>query len=88
MDAPYITVKGPATTWTFVLAYAPMEDFMPLAQEQLAASRLPYPERDDALQVGQLAEDKHSRRLSKAHRIRTTTLKIMHCGARTCRKTY
>ena len=55
MDAPYVTVKGPVTTWTFALAYAPMEDFMPLAQEQLAASRLPYPERDDALQVGKPA---------------------------------
>ena len=52
-DAPYDTVKGPVTTWAFALAYAPMEDFMPLAQEQLAASRLPYPDRDDVLQVRQ-----------------------------------
>ena len=50
-DAPYVTVKGPVTTWAFTLAYAPMEDFMPLAQEQLAASRLPYPDRDEMLQV-------------------------------------
>ena len=50
-DAPYVTVKGPVTTWAFALAYAPMEDFMPLAQEQLAASRLPYPDRDEMLQV-------------------------------------
>ena len=60
MDAPYVTVKGPVTMWTFALAYAPMEDFMPLAQEQLAASRLPYPERDEALQVGQRAVHPHS----------------------------
>jgi len=44
-------VKGPITTWAFTLAYAPMEDFMPLAQEQLAASRLPYADQDEVLQV-------------------------------------
>lgn len=50
-DRPYETEKGPVTSWAFTLAYAPMEDFMPLAQAQLAASRLPYPDRVQVLEV-------------------------------------
>lgn len=50
-DRPYVTEKGPVTSWAFTLAYAPMEDFMPLAQAQLAASRLSYPDRVQVLEV-------------------------------------
>lgn len=53
-DRPYETEKGALTTWGFTLVYAPMEDFMPLAQAQLAASRLPYPDRGEVLEVRKL----------------------------------
>lgn len=51
-DAPYIFEKTAVTTWAFTLAYAPMDQFLPLALEQLAISRLAYRHRDEALQVG------------------------------------
>jgi hypothetical protein len=51
VDAPYVFERGRPTTWIYHLAYAPLEAFMPLAHEQLAYSRLPYVEREDALQV-------------------------------------
>lgn len=39
------------SVWTFTLAHASLHDVLPLVQAQLAMSRLPYSERDDALQV-------------------------------------
>ena len=50
-DAPYVFEKGGLTTWRFSLTYAQLSAFMPLAHPYLAASRLPYAERDEALQV-------------------------------------
>lgn len=50
-DAPYIFEKGAVTNWRFSLAYAQLSAFMPLAHQYLAASRLPYSEREEALQV-------------------------------------
>jgi len=50
-DAPYTFEKGAVTNWRFSLAYAQLSAFMPLAHQYLAASRLPYSEREEALQV-------------------------------------
>ncbi len=50
-DAPYVFEKGAITSWHFHLAYAQLSAFMPVAHHYLAASRLPYAERDEALQV-------------------------------------
>ncbi len=50
-DAPYVFEKGAITSWHFHLAYAQLSGFMPVAHHYLAASRLPYSERDEALQV-------------------------------------
>ncbi len=50
-DAPYIFQKGAITDWRFSLVYAQLSGFMPLAHQYLAASRLPYAEREEALQV-------------------------------------
>ncbi|CAK0760340.1 hypothetical protein CVIRNUC_002763 [Coccomyxa viridis] len=50
-DAPYTFEKGAVTNWRFSLAYAQLSAFMPLAHQYLAASRLPYAEREEALQV-------------------------------------
>ena len=50
-DVPYGFDRRSATTWGFTLAYAPLDRLLPLAHEQLAASRLPYSERIAALQV-------------------------------------
>jgi hypothetical protein len=47
-DHPYLTDKaggGAGFTLNFTLPYATLEAFMPLAQEQLVASRLPPLER-------------------------------------------
>ncbi len=44
-DAPYVSEKGKVSSWVFELAYAGLDSFMPLAQEQLVASRLPPSER-------------------------------------------
>ncbi|KAK9828528.1 hypothetical protein WJX72_000603 [[Myrmecia] bisecta] len=49
-DAPYAFEKHKLTSWVFKLSYASTDQFMPLAHQQLAASRLPYAERDEALQ--------------------------------------
>ena len=51
-DAPYTFQKGALTNWRFSLAYAQLSAFMPLAHQYLAASRLPYAEREEALHVG------------------------------------
>lgn len=51
-DVPYVTQKGDVMQWHFSLAYDTMEGFMPLAQEQLAASRLPVDEGEQILKVG------------------------------------
>jgi factor associated with neutral sphingomyelinase activation len=51
MDAPYIFEKGSISNWLFTLSYAQLSAFMPTAHQYLAASRLPYSERDEALQV-------------------------------------
>ena len=53
-DAPYTFEKGAVTSWRFSLAYAQLSAFMPLAHQYLAASRLPYAEREEALQVSRL----------------------------------
>lgn len=50
-DAPYQFLKGDLTTWYFSLAYDTMEGFMPLAQEQLAASRLPWQDAEGIMKV-------------------------------------
>ena len=53
-DAPYTFEKGAVTKWRFSLAYAQLSAFMPLAHQYLAASRLPYAEREEALQASRL----------------------------------
>ena len=55
-DAPYAFEKGAITNWRFSLVYAQLSAFMPLAHQYLAASRLPYAEREEALQVTLLCE--------------------------------
>ena len=50
-DAPYVVEKGSLTNWQFTLAYATVDQFLVMAHEQLAASRLPYADRKEALQV-------------------------------------
>uniref|UniRef100_A0A061R8P8 Beach domain-containing protein n=1 Tax=Tetraselmis sp. GSL018 TaxID=582737 RepID=A0A061R8P8_9CHLO len=50
-DAPYVFQKGEDVVWRFALAYDTMESFMPLAQEQLAVSRLPLEEAEKILKV-------------------------------------
>lgn len=44
-DEPYTVIKGKTSTWVFTLAYAKLDSFMPLAQEQLVMSRLPTADR-------------------------------------------
>ncbi len=43
------------SVWTFTLAHATLHDVLPLVQAQLAMSRLPYSEREEALQVKALS---------------------------------
>ena len=50
-DAPYVVQKGCLTHWQFTLTYASVDQFLVMAHEQLAASRLPYADRKEALQV-------------------------------------
>ena len=50
-DAPYTIQKGALTHWQFTLAYATVDQFLIMAHEQLAASRLPYADKKEALQV-------------------------------------
>lgn len=50
-DAPYVVQKGALTHWQFSLTYAAVDQFLVMAHEQLAASRLPYADRKEALQV-------------------------------------
>lgn len=50
-DAPYVVQKGSLTHWQFTLTYASVDQFLVMAHEQLAASRLPYTDRKEALQV-------------------------------------
>lgn len=50
-DAPYVVQKGALTHWKFALTYATVDQFLVMAHEQLAASRLPYADRKEALQV-------------------------------------
>ena len=50
-DAPYVVQKGALTHWQFALTYATVDQFLVMAHEQLAASRLPYADRKEALQV-------------------------------------
>ena len=52
LDAPYLVEKGSASAWRFALTYASVDAFLPLAHKCLAASRLPYGERDEALKAG------------------------------------
>ncbi|KAL3135309.1 hypothetical protein ABBQ32_007505 [Trebouxia sp. C0010 RCD-2024] len=51
-DAPYVVQKGALTHWQFSLTYAAVDQFLVMAHEQLAASRLPYADRKEALQIG------------------------------------
>ena len=55
-DAPYVVEKGSLTDWQFTLAYATVDQFLVMAHEQLAASRLPYADRKEALQVSKNAD--------------------------------
>lgn len=50
-DAPYVVQKGSLTSWQFTLTYATVDQFLVMAHEQLGASRLPYADRKEALQV-------------------------------------
>ena len=50
-DAPYTFEKAAPSTWQFSLSYASLDTFLPQAHQCLAASRLPYGERDLALRV-------------------------------------
>ena len=50
-DVPYVIQKGALTQWQFTLAYATVDQFLLMAHEQLAASRLPYADRKEVLQV-------------------------------------
>ena len=50
-DAPYVVQKGALTHWQFALTYAAVDQFLVMAHEQLAASRLPYADRKEELQV-------------------------------------
>ncbi|DBA77988.1 hypothetical protein WJX77_012160 [Trebouxia sp. C0004] len=51
-DAPYVIQRGAPTHWQFNLTYATVDQFLVMAHEQLAASRLPYADRKEALQAG------------------------------------
>ena len=44
-DVPYVVERHKPSTWVFVLTYAKLDSFMPLAQEQLVISRLPGADR-------------------------------------------
>jgi hypothetical protein len=44
-DVPYAVERHKPSTWVFVLTYAKLDSFMPLAQEQLVISRLPAADR-------------------------------------------
>jgi hypothetical protein len=44
-DVPYVVERQQPSTWLFVLTYAKLDSFMPLAQEQLVISRLPAADR-------------------------------------------
>lgn len=57
-DAPYVVQKGAPTHWQFNLTYATVDQFLVMAHEQLAASRLPYADRKEALQVHTSAQCK------------------------------
>jgi len=57
-DAPYVIQKGAPTHWQFNLTYATVDQFLVMAHEQLAASRLPYADRKEALQVHTTAQCK------------------------------
>jgi len=57
-DAPYVIQKGAPTHWQFNLTYATVDQFLVMAHEQLAASRLPYADRKEALQVHTSAQCK------------------------------
>lgn len=57
-DAPYVIQKGAPTHWQFNLTYATVDQFLVMAHEQLAASRLPYADRKEALQVRTSAQCK------------------------------
>lgn len=48
-DAPYVFEKGPVSLWSFVLAYAGLEEVLPVVQHHMAISRLPYAEREAML---------------------------------------
>ena len=50
-DAPYVVQKGTPSQWLFTLTYATVDQILLLLHEQLAASRLPYADRKEALQV-------------------------------------
>jgi hypothetical protein len=50
-DAPYAFERGAPSAWEFELAYGRMDDFMPLAQQMLVASRLGRVEQEAFLGV-------------------------------------
>lgn len=50
-DAPYVVQKGSPSQWQFTLTYATVDQILLQLHEQLAASRLPYADRKEALQV-------------------------------------
>ena len=50
-DAPYVVQKGSPSQWQFTLTYATVDQILLQLHEQLAASRMPYADRKEALQV-------------------------------------
>lgn len=50
-DVPYAVDRDAVSIWTFELDYAGLEEFMPLAQQMLLASRLPPAEQEEMLEV-------------------------------------
>ena len=62
-DVPYVVQKDQLVVWHFSLPYDTMEGFMPLAQEQLAAGRLPVDDGEEFLKVTGAPSDSPSQRL-------------------------
>lgn len=51
-DVPYAVDRDCVSNWQFELAYAGLDEFMPLAQQMLLVSRLPAAEQEEVLEVG------------------------------------
>lgn len=51
LSSDQIVVLSAVSVWNFALSYVGLEEVLPMVQQQLAISRLPYAERDTALKV-------------------------------------